>query len=376
MKISFKNNNISISQEGINLDSYGSNNFFFIAEDGDSLDLFVGDVGDYAYNYENNTIYEYVSNDFWDPIYIFDGFLPTNFSDWTSITRYYDTFGNTNEFYKCGLNVDTGIHALEKLLSTNNFLFESPSGLLGGIPSTFDLYLNIPSLFGASIRLIKNGTALSIPSQFSGVVTNISNTEITFSNGDKITKDTLAVKTTATSTTGQINWNSKVLWKDRNLGFKENDGFIKMTSTRLTLFAFGDQKTSLTGGWVAGLETGGGSVSIGIQLEVVNTSSGQRSIVSDIKLSKPFHAKFLKVRWSAFGSSSVTAFLAISTGSSKSFTQSGATASVASPTYSFSSRTDTLDISSIQNDFYISIIGVSTSTSTGTLLVDEIWFEE
>jgi hypothetical protein len=64
MKISFKNNNISISQEGINLDSYGSNNFFFIAEDGDSLDLFVGDVGDYAYNYENNTIYEYVSNDF------------------------------------------------------------------------------------------------------------------------------------------------------------------------------------------------------------------------------------------------------------------------------------------------------------------------
>jgi hypothetical protein len=131
--------------------------------------------------------------------------LPTNFSDWTSITRYYDTFGNTNEFYKCGLNVDTGIHALEKLLSTNNFLFESPSGLLGGIPSTFDLYLNIPSLFGASIRLIKNGTALSIPSQFSGVVTNISNTEITFSNGDKITKDTLAVKTTATSTTGQIN---------------------------------------------------------------------------------------------------------------------------------------------------------------------------
>jgi hypothetical protein len=65
--------------------------------------------------------------------------------------------------------------------------------------------LNIPSLFGASIRLIKNGTALSIPSQFSGVVTNISNTEVTFSNGDKITKDTSAVKTTATSTTGQIN---------------------------------------------------------------------------------------------------------------------------------------------------------------------------
>jgi len=131
--------------------------------------------------------------------------LPTNFSDWSSKTRYYDTFGNTNEFYGCGLNVETGIHALEKRSSTNDFLFQSPSGLLGNIPSTFDLYLNIPSLFGASIRLIKNGTALSIPSQFSGVVTNISNTEVTFSNGDKITKDTSAVKTTATSTTGQIN---------------------------------------------------------------------------------------------------------------------------------------------------------------------------
>jgi hypothetical protein len=64
MKISFKNNNISISQEGINLDSYGSNNFFFIAEDQNSLDSFIGDVGDYAYDYESNAIYEYVSSDF------------------------------------------------------------------------------------------------------------------------------------------------------------------------------------------------------------------------------------------------------------------------------------------------------------------------
>ena len=230
MKISFKNNNISISQEGINLDSYGSNNFFFIAEDQNSLDSFIGDVGDYAYDYESNAIYEYVSSDFWDPVENFDGFLPTNFSDWSSKTRYYDIYAAANEFYGCVLNVETGIHALEKRSSTNDFLFESFSGLLGSIPSTFDLYLNIPSLFGASIRLIKNGTALSIPSQFSGVVTNISNTEVTFSNGDKITKDTSAVKTTATSTTGQINWNSKVLWKDRALGFKENDGFIKMTS--------------------------------------------------------------------------------------------------------------------------------------------------
>lgn len=378
MKISFKNNNISISQEGINLDSYGSNNFFFIAEDQNSLDSFIGDVGDYAYDYESNAIYEYVSSNFWNPVENFDGFLPTNFSDWSSKTRYYDIYAAANEFYGCGLNVETGIHALEKRSSANDFLFESFSGLLGNIPSTFDLYLNIPSLFGASIRLIKNGTALSIPSQFSGVVTNISNTEVTFSNGDKITKDTSAVKTTATSTTGQINWNSKVLWKDRNLGFKENDGFIKLTDVKLTLFSTGDQKTSLTGGWVEG-ETidNGGSVSIGINLEIQNTGSGQKTIVTDIKVKKPFHAKFLKVKWySPTGSSTVQAFLAISTGTSKNFSRADATASVASPFYNnFSVRTDTLDISSIQDDFYISILGESTSGS-GLLIAEEIWFEE
>jgi hypothetical protein len=65
--------------------------------------------------------------------------------------------------------------------------------------------------------------------------------------------------------------------------------------------------------------------------------------------------------------------LAISTGTSKIFSSSQATASVASPFYitNFSSRTDTLDISSIQDDFYISILGESTSGS-GTLIAEEI----
>jgi hypothetical protein len=67
----------------------------------------------------------------------------------------------------------------------------------------------------------------------------------------------------------------------------------------------------------------------------------------------------------------VRAFLAISTGTSKIFSRTQATASVASPFYSFSSRTDTLDISSIQDDFYISILGESTSGS-GTLIAEEI----
>jgi hypothetical protein len=150
---------------------------------------------------------------------------------------------------------------------------------------------------------------------------------------------------------------------------------IILKDTKLTLFSFADQKISLTGGWVDGLTTGGGSVSIGNNLEIQNTTSGQKTIVTDIKVKKPFHAKFLKVKWSATGSSTVRAFLAISTGTSKTFSRLGATASVASPFYSFSSRTDTLDISSIQDDFYISILGESTSGS-GTLIAEEIWFEE
>jgi len=381
MKISFKNNAISISQKLINLQVYGGiNQFLFIAQDEAALDFFVPEnVGDFAFAYVGEgliNVYEYVSSGggFWSPIDAYSNFTPANFSDWSNITRYYDTASST--FHRAGLNVITNIHVLETLTSSNNYLVQSNAGLLGSIPSTFDLYLKIPSLYGASIRLIKNGTALSIPTQFSGTITNISNTEVTFSNGNKITKDTLSVKTTSTSTTGQIDWESKVLWAEKSLGFKDTNGFIKLTDITLTLFAFGDQKTSLTGGWVAGLVTGGGSVSIGTQLVVVNTSSGQRSIVTDIKVSKPFHAKFLKVRWSASGSSNVRAFLAISTGATKNFTPLDATASVASPFYSFSSRVDTLDISSIQNDFYISIIGQTTSTSTGTVSVDEIWFEE
>jgi hypothetical protein len=64
--------------------------------------------------------------------------------------------------------------------------------------------------------------------------------------------------------------------------------------------------------------------------------------------------------------------LAISTGTSKNFSRADATASVASPFYNnFSVRTDTLDISSIQDDFYISILGESTSGS-GLLIAEEI----
>jgi hypothetical protein len=63
--------------------------------------------------------------------------------------------------------------------------------------------------------------------------------------------------------------------------------------------------------------------------------------------------------------------LAISTGTSKNFSRTEATASVASPFYDFSVRTDTLDISSIQDDFYISILGESTSGS-GLLFAEEI----
>jgi hypothetical protein len=67
MKISFKNNNISISQEGINLNSYGGvNQFLFIAQDAAALDFFVPEnVGDYAIAYTGEgsiVVYEYVSS--------------------------------------------------------------------------------------------------------------------------------------------------------------------------------------------------------------------------------------------------------------------------------------------------------------------------
>jgi hypothetical protein len=67
MKISFKNNNISISQEGINLNSYGGvNQFLFIAQDEFKLALFVPEnAGDFAFAYNGEgsiLVYEYVSS--------------------------------------------------------------------------------------------------------------------------------------------------------------------------------------------------------------------------------------------------------------------------------------------------------------------------
>jgi hypothetical protein len=67
MKISFKNNAISISQKLINLQVYGGiNQFLFIAQDEAALDFFVPEnVGDFAFAYVGEgliNVYEYVSS--------------------------------------------------------------------------------------------------------------------------------------------------------------------------------------------------------------------------------------------------------------------------------------------------------------------------